>query len=157
MLKNNYTQCFQSTNLLLILHWLLVASSLVLLVTSVTIWDGVCEPWPVIPSEELSTMNLYFFQLRTFTGSLTEFWGETAPRIQLLDSAGEFGWQSDLRGLWGPLVCDSSMFSIPEFTPEALLLSPSPRAEWKSTDGRFRSFLDSVAPPAPILSPKSVF
>lgn len=49
------------------------------------------------------TMNLYFFQLRAFAS-----WGCSAGCLRLivaflllLDSVGEFGWQSDLSGLWG--------------------------------------------------------
>ncbi len=78
-------------------------TSLLLMVDSVAMRDGVGELLSFAPSVEFSTMNLYFFQLRTL-GRLMELGGDAAPRLQLLDSAGELGWQSDLRGLLGPLV-----------------------------------------------------
>lgn len=49
------------------------------------------------------TMNLYFFQLRALA-YLGQSGGCLRPRLAfmlLLDSVGEFGWQSDLSGLWG--------------------------------------------------------
>ncbi len=65
-------------------------ASPLLLVDSVAMWDGVGELLSFAPSEEFNTMNLYFFQLRTL-GRLMELGGDAAPRLQLLDSAGELG------------------------------------------------------------------
>ncbi len=97
-------------------------ASPLLLVDSVAMWDGVGELLSFAPSEEFNTMNLYFFQLRTL-GRLVELGGDAAPRLQLLDSAGELGWQSDLRGLLGPLVWHGSMLSTSEFRSGVLPVS----------------------------------
>lgn len=57
-------QEFHYTDLLSIMSCPL--PSLLLLVDSVTMWDGVSELLSVAPSVEFSTMNLYFFQLWAF-------------------------------------------------------------------------------------------